>query len=50
MYKEQINKRKQLLKQSVEDYEELVSRTGLTSLIDVCTQIFSFLFIMILIF
>jgi len=34
-YKEQIHKRKQLLKQSIEDYEELISRTGLQSLIDV---------------
>lgn len=33
-YKEQINKRQQLLKQSIEDYEELISRTGLQSLID----------------
>ncbi|UJR38308.1 hypothetical protein I4U23_030978 [Adineta vaga] len=33
-YKEQLNKRKKLLKQSVEDYEELISRTGLPSSID----------------
>ncbi|CAF2666978.1 unnamed protein product [Rotaria sp. Silwood2] len=33
-YKEQLNKRKKLLKQSIEDYEELISRTGLASLID----------------
>ncbi|CAF5066790.1 unnamed protein product [Rotaria sp. Silwood1] len=33
-YKEQLNKRKKLLKQSIEDYEELISRTGLSSLID----------------
>lgn len=40
-YKEQLNKRKQLLKQSVEDYEDLISRTGLLSSIDVC-HFFSF--------
>ncbi|CAF0869418.1 unnamed protein product [Rotaria sordida] len=33
-YKEQLNKRKKLLKQSIEDYEELISRTGLSSLSD----------------
>ena len=34
-YKEQINKRKKLLQQSVDDYEDLILRTGLSSLIDV---------------
>ncbi|CAF1330707.1 unnamed protein product [Adineta steineri] len=38
IYKEQINKRKKLVKQSVEDYEDLILRTGLPSSIDVCTQ------------
>jgi len=37
-YKEQINKREKLLKQSIEDYDDLVSRTGLPSLIDVCIE------------
>ncbi|CAF1524054.1 unnamed protein product, partial [Adineta ricciae] len=36
-YKEQLNKRKKLLKQSVEDYEELISRTGLPSAVDSLT-------------
>lgn len=41
-YKEQINKRKKLRQQSVEDYEELILRTGLTSLLDVCIQLVFF--------
>ncbi|CAF1037891.1 unnamed protein product [Rotaria magnacalcarata] len=33
-YKEQLNKRNKLLKQSIDDYEDLMSRTGLSSAID----------------
>ena len=43
-YKEQINKRKKLLQQSIEDYEDLISRTGLSSLIDVCIHYCVFFF------
>ena len=33
-YKEQLQKREQLIKQSIEDYEEIIDRTGLSSSIE----------------
>lgn len=46
-YKEQLSKRQQLLKQSLDDYEDLLERTGLSSSIEVnlkfhCVLFYSF--------
>jgi len=34
-YKEQLYKREQFLQQTIEDYEDIIARTGLSSDIDV---------------
>lgn len=40
IYKEQLYKREEFLKQTIEDYEDLIARTGLSSDIEVEIDLF----------